>query len=61
MKMFLVSVGLMAVMSCSPGLDDTFNSEVLISNKGEKIYINTLNWGLTDDHQLSAISSDVNM
>ncbi len=60
MKMFLVSVGLIAVMSCSPSLDDTFNSEVLISNKGEKIYINTLNWGLTDDHQLSAISSDVN-
>ncbi|PWG77985.1 hypothetical protein DDR33_24620 [Pararcticibacter amylolyticus] len=49
----------MVVMSCSSNLDDTFNSEVLVSSKLEKVYINTLNWGLTDDNQLSAISSNV--
>ncbi|GAA4779414.1 hypothetical protein GCM10023231_02730 [Olivibacter ginsenosidimutans] len=26
------------------------------SSKKEKIYVNTLNWGVTDDHQISAIS-----
>ncbi len=58
--MLTVIVGLMAVMSCSSNLDDTFNSEILVSSKLEKVYINTLNWGLTDDNQLSAISSNVN-
>jgi hypothetical protein len=38
-------------------MDATFNSKELVSSKGEKIYVNSLNWGVTDDHQLTCISS----
>jgi hypothetical protein len=46
------------LFSCSSPVMDTFNSKELISSKGEKIYINSLNWGATDDNQITAISSD---
>lgn len=39
---------------------DTFRSKELISSKGEKIYINTLNWGVTDDNQYTVVSVDRN-
>lgn len=35
-----------------------FHSRVLISSTGEKIYVNSINWGVTDDYQLSVISRD---
>jgi len=47
-----------AVVSCSTAINDTFNSEELVSSKGEKIYVNTLNWGITGDYQISAISAN---
>lgn len=46
------------LFSCSSPVIDTFNSKELISSKGEKIYINSLNWGATDDNQITAISSN---
>lgn len=46
------------VQSCSSGGQDTFSTVLLESSKKEKIYVNTLNWGVTDDHQISAISLD---
>jgi hypothetical protein len=45
-------------LSCASTVQDTFNSIELISSKGEKIYINSLNWGFTDDNQITAISSN---
>ncbi len=57
-KMCLTVSVLMVNMGCASGLNDTFKSEVLTSSKGEKIYVNTLNWGVTDDHQITAISAD---
>lgn len=48
---------LLVFLSCSPSVEDTFNSIELTSSKGEKIYINSLNWGVTDDYQITAISS----
>ncbi|MBC7410093.1 MAG: hypothetical protein H7339_17045 [Arcicella sp.] len=48
---FLVFLG------CSSNVKDTFNSVELTSSKGEKLYVNSLNWGVTDDHQITAISS----
>lgn len=45
-------------LGCSSTVKDTFNSTELISSKGEKIYINSLNWGVTDDNQITAISSN---
>ena len=46
-------------VACSPTeVKDSFNSNVLISSKGEKIFVNSINWGVTDDYQLSVISKD---
>jgi hypothetical protein len=41
-------------------IHDTFQSKKLVSSKGEKFYINTLNWGMTDDNQYTVISKDFN-
>lgn len=40
------------------GVKDTFRSKILVSSKGEKLYINTLNWGVTDDNQYTIITKD---
>lgn len=45
---------------CASPLRDSFESRKLTSSKGENIYVNSVNWGVTDDHQLSIISSDSN-
>lgn len=46
--------------ACSPLREDTFNSREIISSRGEKIYINSLNWGVTDDHQISIVTRSPN-
>lgn len=46
------------ISCCTLQMEDTFNSRELISSKGERIYINSINWGVTDDHQLTLISKD---
>lgn len=56
-RLFLLVLTLTITFSCLSALEDTFNSKELISSKGEKIYVNTLNWGVTDNHQISAISA----
>ncbi len=38
-------------------MKDNFNSRELVSSKGEKIYVNSLNWG---DNQISIISTNKN-
>src|SRR5690606_41801913 len=40
------------------GVKDTFRSKILVSSKGEKLYINTLSWGVTDDNQYTIITKD---
>jgi hypothetical protein len=45
------------ISGCTSLPNGTFNSEQLTSSKGEKIYINSLNWGVTDDYQMSIVSS----
>jgi hypothetical protein len=57
-KLCLAAFSLVVNMGCSSDVKDTFNSEELISSKGERVYINTLNWGVTDDYQISAISNN---
>lgn len=39
-------------------VQDTFRSTELISSQGEKIYINTLSWGMTDDNQYTILSKN---
>ncbi|WP_256002766.1 hypothetical protein [Pedobacter deserti] len=50
----------LVLQGCSSDFGDSFTSQALTSSKGEVIYVNTLNWGVTDDHQLSAVSTDLN-
>ncbi len=57
-RIFLIGLTLFMLQGCLPDMNDTFNRITLVSSKQERIYINTLNWGMTDDHQLSAISGD---
>lgn len=51
----LIAVG---CLGCTSPIRDTFNSEVITSSTGEKIYINSLNWGMTDDNQMSVVTSN---
>lgn len=41
-------------------VEDTLNTKELVSSTGEKVYINTLNWGVTDDNQYTVIAKDKN-
>lgn len=46
----------LCLFACKTSLNDSFDSSELISSKGEKVYINSLNWGVTGDYQISRIS-----
>jgi hypothetical protein len=58
MKALKLICFLLSLSSCTGPLQDSFESRKLISTKGENIYVNSINWGVTDDHQLSVISSN---
>lgn len=58
MRLRLVQAFIIFIVGCSSSVSDTFNSKELTSSKGEKIYINSLNWGMTDDNQMTIITSD---
>ena len=45
-------------ISCISLPKDTFNSIELVSSKMEKIYINSINWGVSDDHQRTIVTKD---
>lgn len=51
----LILVFIMAKCNTSP---THFESVELTSKRGEKLYVNTLNWGVTDDHQLTIITKN---
>jgi len=57
MKVILL-FGFLSVLgfSCTPIQEGIFNSTEILSSSGEKIYINTLNWGVTSDSQMSTIT-----
>lgn len=44
------------ISGCLPESTNGVISRVLVSSKGEKIYINSINWGVTGDYQLSSIT-----
>lgn len=60
MKQLLIIIGITLFLNCSNVNKDNFTSNKVISSKGEKIYINSLNWGVTNDYQMTAISSNPN-
>ncbi len=45
---------------CMPVIKDSFNSIKLTSSKDETIYINSINWGVSDDYQRTIITKDKN-
>lgn len=55
-KIVYVIMGFL-LLSCKNN-DDGFRSKVLLSSKGERLYINTYNYGMTGDHQITIISKD---
>jgi hypothetical protein len=58
---WLIYNGLLVLFfSSCVSVEETRRSKELVSSTGEKIYINTLNWGITDDNQYTVISKDVN-
>lgn len=46
------------LLGCGNVIEDSHNSEKLTSSRGETIYINSLNWGVTGDYQMTCISSN---
>jgi len=56
MRRYLI---LFILLSCSSTIKETFKSVKLTSSKGENIYVNSLNWGVTDDSQITVISSSM--
>lgn len=44
--------------SCSNPVNDGFRSKELISSRGEHLYINSLNYGMTSDQQMTVITKD---
>ncbi|WP_156305401.1 hypothetical protein [Sphingobacterium endophyticum] len=41
-------------------IQDSFRSTELVSSRGERFYINTLNWGVTGGYQYTVVSKDRN-
>lgn len=56
---FIALLVILLYTSCVVNKDD-FRSLSLVSSKGEKLYINTLNWGVSGDSQLTSITHDPN-
>jgi hypothetical protein len=56
-KFSIIILSLALFGSCNSNLEGTLNHEELTSSKGEKIYINSLNWGVTDDSQITSITN----
>lgn len=57
-KLLIFIIPMMFLFNNCNGVKDTFRSKMLVSSKGEKLYINTLNWGVTDDNQYTIITKD---
>ena len=55
-------IGILIIMlfsSCFNSFEDTTRCKEIISTKGEKIYVKSINWGVTDDKQATIITSDI--
>lgn len=46
--------------SCFSAFEDAKKCTEIVSSQGEKIYIKSLRWGVTDDYQATIITSDIN-
>lgn len=55
-KLLIVITSLALLGSCNSNVEGTSNHEELVSSNGGKIYINSLNWGVTGDSQITSIT-----
>jgi hypothetical protein len=60
-EIFIPITSLFFLTGCLPDTSDSFNSVILVSSEKEKAYINTLNWSVTGDKQLTIITADKNL
>lgn len=58
--LFSLIIILMLLCGSCDSVGDTLNTKELVSSTGEKVYINALNWGVTDDNQYTVITKDIN-
>jgi hypothetical protein len=58
MKSLIYLILTFLLFGCGTKLVGTFKSSKLTSSQGESIFVNSLNWGVTDDSQLTSISVD---
>ncbi|WP_417357442.1 hypothetical protein [Flavobacterium sp.] len=55
---YLIMLLSAVVLNSCIDVHDTFKSKMLVSGKGEKIYINTLNWGMTNDYKYTVVTKN---
>lgn len=52
-------LAIMLFNSCFPTFKDSVICKEIVSSKGEKVYIKSINWGVTGDKQATIITSDI--
>ena len=55
----IVFLIMILLYSCLPTFEDTLRCKEIVSSKGEKIYIKSINWGVTGDYQATIVTSDI--
>jgi hypothetical protein len=55
----ILILAMVLLNSCFPNLEDTQNCKEIVSSKGEKVYVKSINWGMTGDHQVTIITHDI--
>ena len=58
-RMLLAILITVLFSSCFNTFVDSQRCKELVSSKGEKVYIKSINWGVTDDKQATIITSDI--
>lgn len=56
--MFVICMNVFLFTCCNNIENEGFRSKVLRSSKGEYLYINSVNYGMTSDHQMIIITKD---
>ena len=58
-RMLLAILITVLFSSCFNTFVDSIKCKEIVSSKGEKVYIKSINWGVTDDKQATIITSDI--
>ena len=58
-KIPIIILTMMLFNSCLPTFKDTVICKEIVSSKGEKVYVKSINWGVTGDYQATIITSKI--